>query len=168
MNSNFNLNSAVVSNKGLPKLFTPLPIKNNVHLRIAIFWWSLHIFSGNSDYQPPFAAALHAFTPTSTYQLTESVKANQWVGMRHLRDSPLQGWCTSGHLSNCTSGAFRGGAGGSLPPRLFLDQTEARGAEKTFLGDRFPPPFLRVWMTGLSLIARSWSASVYLYSIQTL
>ena len=32
MNSNFNLNSAVVSNKGLPKLFTPnKALKKNVH-----------------------------------------------------------------------------------------------------------------------------------------
>ena len=110
-----------------------------MHLRIAIFWWSLHIFSGNSDYQPPFAAALHAFTPTSTYQLTESVKANQWVGMRHLRDSPLQGWCTSRHLSNCTSGAFRGGAGGSPPPLIFRPNWGQRG-RKNFLGRPLPPP----------------------------
>ena len=32
---------------------------------------------------------------------------------------------------------------------LFLDQTEARGAEKTSFGDRPPPtPYLRAWMTG--------------------
>ena len=83
--------------------------------------------------------SMHSPLLVPQYQLTESVKANQWVGMRHLRDSPLQGWYTSGHLSNCTSGAFRGGAGGSTPP-LFLDQTEARGAEKNFFGDRFLPP----------------------------
>ena len=114
-----------------------------MHLRIAIFWWSLHIFSGNSDYQPPFAAALHAFTPTSTYQLTESVKANQWVGMRHLRDSPLQGWCTSGHLSNCTSGAFRGGAGGSLPPPppLIFRPNWGQRDRKNFFGRPLPPAF---------------------------
>ena len=29
---------------------------------------------------------------------------------------------------------------------LFSDQTEARRADKIFLGDR-PPPYLRVWMT---------------------
>ena len=33
---------------------------------------------------------------------------------------------------------------GSSP--FFLDQNEARKAEKIFLGDN-PPPFLRVWMT---------------------
>ena len=36
---------------------------------------------------------------------------------------------------------------------LFLDQTEARGAEKTSFGDRPPPPltpYLRAWMTGRS------------------
>ena len=38
------------------------------------------------------------------------------------------------------------GPGGPAPP-LFLDQTEARRAEKVFLGDRPPPPYLRVWMT---------------------
>ena len=37
------------------------------------------------------------------------------------------------------------GPGGPAPPPLFLDQTEARGAEKIFFGD--PPPYLRVWMT---------------------
>ena len=36
------------------------------------------------------------------------------------------------------------------PPHLhlFLDQTEARRAEINFFGDRLPPPYLRVWMTG--------------------
>ena len=37
------------------------------------------------------------------------------------------------------------GPGG--PPSFFLDQTEARRAENIFLGDRPPPPYLRVWMT---------------------
>ena len=46
------------------------------------------------------------------------------------------------------SGGSRGGARGVRPP-LFLDQTEARRAEKN-VGDRPPPlPYLRVWMTGL-------------------
>ena len=37
---------------------------------------------------------------------------------------------------------------------LFLDQTEARGAEKTSFGDRPPPltPYLRAWMTGRSQV----------------
>ena len=43
-----------------------------------------------------------------------------------------------------TSGGSRGGAGGFLPP-LFLDQTEARRAEKNFW--ETTPPYLRVWMT---------------------
>ena len=43
------------------------------------------------------------------------------------------------------SGGTRGGARGSRPP-LCLDQTEARGAEKSFLGDR-ASPYLRIWMT---------------------
>ena len=37
------------------------------------------------------------------------------------------------------------GPGGSAP--LFLDQSEARRAEKAWGGDR-APPYLRVWMTG--------------------
>ena len=40
---------------------------------------------------------------------------------------------------------FEGGARGAAP--LFVDQTEARRAEKKFLSDSPPPPFLRVWMT---------------------
>ena len=41
---------------------------------------------------------------------------------------------------------IQGRGQGDLPsPPLFLDQTEARGAEKNFFGD--PPPYLRVWMT---------------------
>ena len=39
------------------------------------------------------------------------------------------------------------GHGDLPPPPLFLDQTEARRAEKNFFGD--PPPYLRVWMTPL-------------------
>ena len=34
------------------------------------------------------------------------------------------------------------GPGGYIPSPLFLDQTEARRAEKKFLGDRPPPPLL--------------------------
>ena len=37
-----------------------------------------------------------------------------------------------------------------LPPPLFLDQTEARRAEKNSFGD-WAAPFLRVWMTGAPL-----------------
>ena len=37
----------------------------------------------------------------------------------------------------------------SLPtPDLFLDQTEARRAEKMFFWRPGPPPYLTVWMTG--------------------
>ena len=35
-----------------------------------------------------------------------------------------------------TSGGSRGGARGARPPPLFLDQTEARRAEKILFGDR--------------------------------
>ena len=46
------------------------------------------------------------------------------------------------HLSVEFSGGSRGRAQGSPPaPPLFLDQTEARRAEKIFIGDR-PPPTL--------------------------
>ena len=36
------------------------------------------------------------------------------------------------------------GPGGPAP--LFFDQNEARTAEKIFLGDRSPPPYLKVWI----------------------
>ena len=48
------------------------------------------------------------------------------------------------------------------PPPLFLDQSEARRAEKNFL-QIAPPPFLRVWMTTTPpppLISRSGSGTV--------
>ena len=57
----------------------------------------------------------------------------------------------------CTSGGSRRGARG---PPLFLDQTEARRAEKKFF-ETSPPPHLRVWMTGPPLIRRSGSATVH-------
>ena len=38
------------------------------------------------------------------------------------------------------SGGFRGGARGTRVPLLFLDQTEARRAEKSFLETSPPPP----------------------------
>ena len=52
-----------------------------------------------------------------------------------------------------TSGGPRGGAGGGGHPRLVLDQTEARRAEKLFFVETAPPtpPYLRVWMTGSPL-----------------
>ena len=43
------------------------------------------------------------------------------------------------------NGGSRGGTRGVRPP-LFLDQTEARRAEKNFYKTR-PPPYLRIWMT---------------------
>ena len=54
------------------------------------------------------------------------------------------------------SGRSRGGAWGARAPLLFLDQTEAQGAEKFFLetapplsqglDDRVAPPYLKVWI----------------------
>ena len=50
------------------------------------------------------------------------------------------------------------------PPPLFLDQTEARRAEKKiFFGDRPPlPPYQRVWMTAPRLSQGLDSALVLL------
>ena len=45
-----------------------------------------------------------------------------------------------------SSGGSLGGTRGGLGPHLFLDQTEARRAEKFFL-ETPPPLYLRVWMT---------------------
>jgi len=52
------------------------------------------------------------------------------------------------------------GPGGPASP-LFLDQTEARRAEKMFLETAHPPtPYHRVWMTGPPLlISRSGSGT---------
>ena len=43
-------------------------------------------------------------------------------------------------LQRITNGGSRGGARGARPPPLFLDETEAQGAEKSFLED--PHPFI--------------------------
>ena len=40
----------------------------------------------------------------------------------------------------------RGPGGGGRPPPLSLDQTEVRKAEKKFLGDPSPSPYLKVWI----------------------
>ena len=48
---------------------------------------------------------------------------------------------------------------------LFLDQTEARRAEKNLFGDPLPP-YLRVWMTGPPLIGRPGSATVWGTSVK--
>ena len=45
-----------------------------------------------------------------------------------------------------SSGGSRGGAQGARAPLLFLDQTEAPGAETIFFGDRPPFPYLKVWI----------------------
>ena len=65
------------------------------------------------------------------------------------------------------------GRGPGGPPSLFplfLDQTEARRAEKKFFWDR--PPYLRVWMTAPLLIWRSasacdhpWSTHIFQFSL---
>ena len=39
-----------------------------------------------------------------------------------------------------------GGARGSRPNLLSLDQTEVRKAEKKFFGDPSPSPYLKVWI----------------------
>ena len=65
-------------------------------------------------------------------------------------------------VKSCTrhadSGVSRGGARGARPP-LFLDQTEARRAEKKFFSRPPPSPYLRVWMTGPPPYLRSGSAT---------
>ena len=50
--------------------------------------------------------------------------------------------------------------GRARPPRLIVDQTEARRAEKIFFGDR-APAYLKVWMTPIpgALISRSGSGT---------
>ena len=50
---------------------------------------------------------------------------------------------------SCSIGSRERAQGARPPLVLFLDQTEARGAKKTFFGD-WAPPYLRVWMTALS------------------
>ena len=55
----------------------------------------------------------------------------------------------SSAVTKLSSGGSRGGARGPPPPpppHLFLDQTEARRAEKKIGGRPCAPPFLRVWM----------------------
>ena len=47
-------------------------------------------------------------------------------------------------------GEWQGG-GGEVKSPLILDQTEARREENFLGGDRPPPTYLRVWMTGPSL-----------------
>ena len=44
---------------------------------------------------------------------------------------------------------------GAPPPPLFLDQTEARRAEKIFWGAP-GPPYLRVWMTAPAFYLKVW------------
>ena len=46
---------------------------------------------------------------------------------------------------SCSIGSKERAQGARPPLVLFLDQTEARGAKKTFFGD-WAPPYLRVWM----------------------
>ena len=46
----------------------------------------------------------------------------------------------SPHMSKYGQWRIQGRAPGGLPPPLFLDQTEARRAEKCFFGDQVPPP----------------------------
>ena len=56
-------------------------------------------------------------------------------------------------------GRVPGGAGHPL----FLDQTETRRAEKSFLGDRPPPaPYLRIWMTWTPPYLKVWIRHCYL------
>ena len=56
------------------------------------------------------------------------------------------------------------------PPLIFLDQTEARRAEKKISGDRAPPTYLGVWMTApppsRPLVSRSGSGTVDLNGIR--
>ena len=53
--------------------------------------------------------------------------------------------------------------GSDPPPLLFLDQNEARRAEKIFWETAPPLPYLRVWMTAPPLlISRSGSWHCYL------
>ena len=49
-------------------------------------------------------------------------------------------------MSNSSSGLGESPRG-PAPVPLFLDQTEARRANKNFLKTAPPPPYLRVWMT---------------------
>ena len=73
--------------------------------------------------------------------------------MSFVRGCRMRGWHSK------ISGGSRAGALGAWPS-LFLDQTEARTAEKNFLETAPAPPYLRVWMTGappyLKVFIRHW------------
>ena len=53
-------------------------------------------------------------------------------------------------LPRITSGGSRGGA--RPPALLFLDETEAQGAEKSFLEDPPPPLYPFIWRSGSAVI----------------
>ena len=50
--------------------------------------------------------------------------------------------------------------GGARVPHYFWTKLKPEGPKKIFLETAPPPPYLRVWMTGLPLICRSGSATV--------
>ena len=50
-------------------------------------------------------------------------------------------------ITQCQQWRISGGAWGARTPPSFLDQTEARRAEKKIFFDTGQPPYLRVWMT---------------------
>ena len=53
------------------------------------------------------------------------------------------------------------GPGGAATPPLFLDQTEARRAEKSFF--RPPPAYLRIWMTGPTRLTQGLDPALKLH-----
>ena len=66
--------------------------------------------------------------------------------------------CTTYNMICCTRTVADPGEGPSIPPPLFLDQTEARRANKFFFGDQsFPcrnppsPHYLKVWIYSVAL-----------------
>ena len=61
------------------------------------------------------------------------------------------GCCGDVAVSGGLIAGSRGGTRGAAPPPLFLDQNEARRAEKFFF-EACPTPYLRVWMTGRPLM----------------
>ena len=86
-----------------------------------------------------FLRSVHFFICYAKKCFTKIYRALYEEGHQHDGWKPLD-------RNICLQWRIQGSGPGDLGLPLFLDQAEARRAEKIFLGDR-PPPYLRVWMT---------------------
>ena len=155
------VDTTLFSDKGENRWFTSSPMLSTCADTTLIGRTTTHIFSRRREHSPSSVVSFMGWMASEGFivnliqscliTVTKEERKNTHTSHTSLQRNPVadpgEGPREPAPLS---------------PPPLFLDQNEARRAEKKSFGDR-AAPFVRVWMTGAPLISRSRPGTDFLH-----